>query len=66
MYKGVNLGVFISSMMFLNDIVNNFIHILLKNFLFECSDNVIVEIGSHIQKIVLNGKQKILDISLEW
>ena len=60
----LNLGVFISSMMFLSDIMNQMNKIIVKNFYNEV--NSLSEITSLISKIVYSGKQKILEISLEW
>lgn len=57
-------GVFLSSMMFFSTIVNQMKNIIINNFSSEL--NSFNEIELLISKLVYSGKQKILEISLEW
>ena len=55
--------IFISSMMFLNEILRAFTKHIELDF---SNINLLEEVSSQISKIVFNGKQKIKEISFEW
>ena len=50
--------------MFLNDIFSNIVSNIMKSFTFDCEG--FKDVSIIINKIVNNGKQKILEICLEW